>query len=70
MKFDDAKSALESAGFYVSEQRGFYSHFLRVRNGPPSPENETLMTINIEDGQVDAAAVESLIKSHKREVSA
>jgi hypothetical protein len=67
MDYKTAKLRLQAAGFFVSEQRGFYSHFLRVRNGPPSPENETLMTLDIEDGKVAGAAVEILIWNKKTE---
>lgn len=68
MNVGTAKQLLEAAGFYVSEQLGFYSHFLRVRNGPPSPQNDSLATFEIEDGQVSGAGVESLIwNKRKRE---
>lgn len=65
MKTQEAKSALEAAGYYVREQWGFYSHFLRVRAGPPSPENPTLATIDIEDGLVARAAIDGLIAKVK-----
>ncbi len=61
MDYKTAKLRLQSAGFYVSEQKGLYSHSLRVRNGPPSPENNILMMLDIEDGKVAGAAVESLV---------
>lgn len=46
---DRAIRALRRRGYDVFEQRGFYSHFLRVRH-PTSLE--TITTIDIEAGRV------------------
>lgn len=54
MKVAEAKAILARDGYDVMEQRGFYSHFLRVRI---MPERQTVATISIEHNVVPRRAV-------------
>ncbi|RWC99427.1 MAG: hypothetical protein EOS58_32385 [Mesorhizobium sp.] len=48
---------LKAAGFDVLEQRGFYSHFLRVRLA----DLTTVECLDIEEGKVDTKAINALL---------
>ncbi|MFC3058552.1 hypothetical protein [Paenirhodobacter populi] len=62
MKINDVKARVEAAGLMALEQRGFYSHFIRIR----TPDYHTLGTIDIgDDGEVPDAEVERMINRHQ-----
>lgn len=62
MKIIDVKARAEAAGLVALEQRGFYSHFMRIR----TPDYQTLGTIDIDDdGDVPDAEVYLVINLHR-----
>lgn len=62
MKIIDVKARAEAVGLVALEQRGFYSHFMRIR----TPDYQTLGTIDIDDdGDVPDAEVYLIINLHR-----
>ena len=62
MKIIDVKARAEAAGLVALEQRGFYSHFMRIR----TRDYQTLGTIDIDDaGNVPVAEVDLIIVLHR-----
>lgn len=63
MKVSDVKKRAEAAGLVAFEQRGFYSHFIRIR----TQDYQTLGTPDIsDDGEVSDAEVERIIALHQQ----
>lgn len=59
MKIQDVHEKANAVGLVAVEQRGFYSHFVRIR----TPDYRTIGTIDVsEDGDVPEADVERLIR--------
>lgn len=57
---DQARTFAEQHGCNVLEQRGFYSHFMRIREG-----FETINTLDIRRGHVSRRAVVRAILDRK-----
>lgn len=64
----EAKRLLESAGYNIFEQRGFYSHFLRVRV-PDATYYRTVACIDIEHSRIKRNRIASLCMRAKEETA-
>ncbi|TGT90849.1 MULTISPECIES: hypothetical protein [unclassified Mesorhizobium] len=66
MKKQDAKAEIEAAGFRPFEQRGFYSHFIRVIDDSKYPQGPTrsvgCIDVNLR-GQVRKDTLDKILRA-------